>query len=70
MGLNNEYTPLGDVKPKPLLQGKLNHLVRDLGLQKEAAELLGSRLQEDHLLVPDTTFSWYRNLEEEFLSFF
>ena len=43
---------------------------RDSDLPKEAAELLGSRLQEVHLLFPDTTFSWYRNREDEFLSFF
>ena len=59
---NNEYVPLGDINAKPLSQGKLNDLVRDLDLPKEAAELLGSRLQEDHLLAPDTTFSWYRNV--------
>ena len=67
---NNEYILLSDVNPKPLSQGKLNHLVRDFDLPKEAAKLLGSRLQEDHLLAPDTAFCWYRNREDEFLSFF
>ena len=51
-------------------EGKLNDLVRDLDLPKEAAELLGSRLQEDHFLAPNTTFSWYRNREDKFLLFF
>ena len=48
----------------------MNDLVRDLDLQTEAAELFGLRLQEDHLLASNTTFSRYKNPEDEFLSFF
>ena len=51
-------------------QKKLNDLVRDLDLPNGLAELLGSRLQEDHLLAPDTTFSWHRNRKDELLSLF
>ena len=56
---NNECIPLGDVNPKPLSQGKLNDLDRDLDLPKE-----------DHILAPDIAFSCYRNREDAFLSFF
>ena len=57
-------------QPKPLIQVQLNNLRRDLNLSKEPAQLLGSRLREDDLLAPGTTFSWYRNREREFRQFF
>jgi len=57
-------------KPKPLKQAELNDLTRDLCLSKESAQLLGSRLRENHLLDPDTTFYWYRSREEEFRQYF
>ena len=43
---------------------------RDLGLSKESAEVLGSRLKDKHMLAPGTSFSWYRFREMEFVSFF
>ena len=54
----------------PLNQCKLNDLTRDLGLSKESAQLLGSRLREENLLSPETTYYWYRNRDEEFRNYF
>jgi len=45
-------------------------LVRDLSLSKKDAELLGSRLNEKHLLKPSTTLYWYRNKKENFMKYF
>ncbi|EFN77001.1 hypothetical protein EAI_07091, partial [Harpegnathos saltator] len=58
-----------DNSPKSFNQSALNDLVRDLGLSKESVELLGSRLKERHLLESETTFSWYRYREKEFIPF-
>lgn len=57
-------------KPVPLNQTKLNDLTRDLGLSKESAQLLGSRLRENNLLSPDTTYYWYRSRDKEFRKYF
>jgi hypothetical protein len=51
-------------------QSELNGLVRDLGLPKESAGVLGSRLKSKNLLSPGTSFSWYRNREKEFIPHF
>lgn len=59
-----------DEGPQPFSQSELNDLVRDLGLSKDAAELLGSRLKNKNLLTPGTSFSWYRHREKEFTQFF
>lgn len=56
--------------PKPLTQNQLNDLTRDLGLSKEHAQLLGSRLSESNLLSEGTTYFWFRNREESFRRFF
>ena len=53
-------------QPKPLTQLELNGLTRDLNLTKESAQLLGSRLRENNLLTPSTTYFRYRNKDEEF----
>ncbi|XP_076029890.1 uncharacterized protein LOC143018386 [Oratosquilla oratoria] len=37
---------------------------------KESAQLLGSRLREKRLLVPGTTFYWYRDREREIRKYF
>lgn len=63
------YDP-GTTDPIPFSQSELNDLVRDLGLSKESAEVLGSRLKDKHILAPGTSFSWYRSREKEFVSFF
>lgn len=57
-------------QPKPLRQSELNNLTRDLGLSKESAQLLGSRLREHNLLSSETTFYWYRHREREFRKYF
>lgn len=51
-------------------QAELNDLTRDLGLPKDAAELLGSRLSERNMLAPGTSFSFYRNRERDFIPHF
>lgn len=57
-------------EPKLFSQSELNDLTRDLGLPKDAAELLGSRLSERNMLAPGTSFSWYRNREKDFIPHF
>ena len=44
--------------------------VRDLNLPKESAELLGSRLQHNNLLAPNTTYSWCRRREKGLVQYF
>ena len=52
------YEPLADYRsPILITQAFLNDLVRDLNLPKESKELLGSRLQHNNLLAPNTTYS-------------
>lgn len=59
-----------DDQPMPLTQSELNDLTRDLNLSEEFGQLLGSRLQDKHLLVvPGTTFYWYRDSEKELIKF-
>ena len=61
------YEPTSNMTlPRLLIQSQLNDLTRDLGLSKENAQLLGSRLSESNLLFKETTFYWYRNREEKF----
>ena len=45
-------------------------MTRDLYLSKESAQLLGSRLRENNLLAPQTTFYWYRNQGEQLRKYF
>ncbi|GBL62458.1 hypothetical protein AVEN_31990-1, partial [Araneus ventricosus] len=59
-----------DEGPQPFSQSELNDLARDLGLSKDGAELLGSRLKNKNLLTPGTSFSWSRHREKEFTQFF
>ena len=63
------YDP-GTTDPIPFSQSELNALVRDLGLPKDSAEVLESRLKDKNILAPGTSFSWYRSREKEFVSFF
>ncbi len=58
------------IKPQLFILGELNNCVKDSNLPKDAAELLGSRLQEKHLLSAETSFSWHRYREEEFVPLF
>ena len=46
------YEPATDLtQSKPLNQAELNDLTRDLCFSKESAQLLGSRLKENHLFL-------------------
>jgi ligand-binding sensor domain-containing protein len=45
-------------------QLELNDVIRNLGLPKEKAELLGSRLKEKNLLAAGTSMFWYRSREK------
>ena len=54
----------------PEVQTQLNDLTRDLGLSKENAQLLGSRLSESSLLSEETTYFWFRNRDEQFRRYF
>ncbi|GFW24301.1 uncharacterized protein TNCV_605501 [Trichonephila clavipes] len=63
------YDP-GTNDPELFSQSDLNDLVRDLGLPKDTAEVLESRLKEKHLLNSGVSFSWYRFREKEFVPFF
>ncbi|KYN28033.1 hypothetical protein ALC57_02551 [Trachymyrmex cornetzi] len=65
----DEYMP---VELKPEVRGtfdqkELNDIVRELGLSKEGAEFLASRLKEKNLL---TNNSHYRNRDESFRKYF
>ena len=51
-------------------QAKLYDLDRDLGLSKQHAELLGSRLQEWNLLAEDTKISVFRKRNDKLTSYF
>lgn len=59
-----------DDKPHRLSQAELSDLIRDLGLSKEKAEILGSRLQQWNLLESDVRISQYRKRHMELLPFF
>lgn len=63
------YDSISD-DPKLFSQSELNDLVRYLNLTKDSAEVLGSRLKEQNLLAPGTSFSWFRNRKKDFLFFF
>ena len=54
-------------QPKLFTQAELNDLTRDLNLSKESAQLLGSRLGEQNVLVPERTFFWNCYHDEEFM---
>ncbi|GFW09754.1 uncharacterized protein TNCV_868161 [Trichonephila clavipes] len=63
------YDP-GTNDPELFSQSDLNDLVRDLGLPKDTAEVLGHRLKERHLLNSGVSFSWYRFREKGICPFF
>ena len=49
-----------------MFQIELNDLVRDLGLSKQAAEVLASRLKEKNLLDSFAKVSYFRTRDENF----
>ena len=57
-------------KAEPFTQGQLNDLVRDLGLSKEASEILASRLSEHHVLHSEARITYYRRRDEELIRYF
>ena len=59
-----------NVYPRPFNQEELNDLIRDLGLPKDGAEFLASRLKERNLLSKGTRVSLYRNRDESFRKYF
>ncbi|GFT16528.1 hypothetical protein NPIL_665421 [Nephila pilipes] len=72
-GYDTENKPFGTDSLQPFTQMGLNDLTRDLGLSKEAAELLGSRLKENKIIgqkVLLALFYWYRSREKEFIKSF
>ena len=48
----------------------MRHIFLNLGLSKQNAEILGSRLNERNLLHQSTTFYWYRKREEDLKAYF
>lgn len=56
--------------PQKFSQAELSDLGRELGLSKEAHELLASRLKEKNLLEKGAKITVYRNREHEFRAFF
>ena len=63
------YEPLADNRsPILITQAFLNDL--DLNLPKESTGLHGFRTQHDNLLVPNTTYSWYRQREKDLVQYF
>lgn len=56
--------------PELFSQEELNDFGRELGLSKEAHELLASRLKQKNLLMKGTQITVYRNREQEMRPFF
>ncbi|GBN18850.1 hypothetical protein AVEN_188287-1 [Araneus ventricosus] len=54
---DDDFDAAGSNDPQLFSQSELNDLVRNLGLPKNSAELLGSRLNEKNLLSPGVSFS-------------
>jgi hypothetical protein len=51
-------------------QFELKDVIRDLGLPKEKAELVVTRLKEKNLLAGGTSVYWYRSRGQEFTRYF
>ena len=67
-----EYIPKNQKKrlPTKFTQEELSDLIRELGLPKDGAELLASRLKDKNLLSKGTKVSIYRNRDEPFRKYF
>ena len=63
-------TQCSSAEPKLFTQAGLNDLVRDLRLAKRPSELLGSRLQERNLLMPDVNITSFRDRNNRFSKHF
>lgn len=66
------FQPSDEDCDQPILFTKsaLNDLVKDLYLPKQSAELLASRLQENRMLKPGTSVSFYSNRETKMRTYF
>ena len=64
------FEPCMSDEPHLITQSELNDLVRDLGLSKAKAELLGSRLQEWCLLSKGTKISFFRSRQDDLTELF
>lgn len=62
--------PSENLEPKLFNQTELNDLVRDLGLTKEKAEIIGLRLKEKNVLASGTIIYAYRTREQQFSQYF
>ena len=67
---SSKYECDGDQQPKLFNQVELNDLIRDLDLPKASALLLSSRLKAKIMLSTNTTFTWYKHCENEYICFF
>ena len=66
--VSQEYIPTEyKIYFEPLNQHDLNDLTRDLGISKESAQLLWSRLAERQILSKEITYFWYRSRDIEFM---
>jgi hypothetical protein len=65
-----DFVPSTSSDPHLISQAELNDLVRDLGLSKSQAELLGSRLQGWNLLSAGTKTSVFRSRHEDLTQYF
>lgn len=66
---NDEHDARSKLSQK-FSQAELSDLGRELGLSKEAHELLASRLKQKNLLEKGTKITMYRNREQELRQFF
>jgi hypothetical protein len=57
-------------EPQLFTQSELSDLVRELGIPKDLAEILRSRLREKNMVRPGTSYCWYRCREEGFIPYF
>lgn len=67
---NDEGNNTSSCQPESFNQQEINDLARDLGLSKELSELLASRLDEKRLLEKNTSITYFRKREGEFLQYF
>ena len=56
--------------PQKFNQEELSDLIRDLELLKQSSELLASRLGDKNMLEEETSVTFYRNREKDFLKYF
>lgn len=66
----SEYEQEIQSTPQQFSQEELNDLIRDLGLSKQASELLASRLKEKNCLQPDIKITIYRTREVKLVPYF